>query len=146
MAIKINNNSDNSGINFSKSKEVVKGLLALFKIPSIPAPPVSKRTAVSAVLRSGLSASDMASEIISRQKDAGALIGPNDDGSENIAEAMEVVRCQVIIEHIMKNCRVTVTSLPGQQITASGVTPPGGGPVTTVGTVLSTGTAYGVLS
>ena len=86
---KINKNSSgNSGIDFSKAKEVISSLLSLFKTPTTPAPPVAKRTALSATLRPGLSSSKITANIIKRQSDAGALVGPNDDGSENISEKM----------------------------------------------------------
>lgn len=143
---KINKNNENNNINFSKAKDVVKGLLALFKIPTIPAPPVSKRTCLSATLRSGLSAKKIAAEIIKNQEDAGAIIGPNDDGSDNIAEQMELIRVQAIIDAIMRDARITIVNLPGQSITASGVTPPGGGPVQVVGTSITTSNGYGVIT
>ncbi|MDB4326335.1 hypothetical protein N9966_00820 [bacterium] len=144
---KINkSNSSNGGIDFTKAKDVIGALVGLFKVPSLPAPPVSKRTALSSVLRSGLSPSKIAGEIIKRQSEAGAVIGANDDGSENIAEKMERIRVEEIVSAIISDCRVTIINLPGQKITASGVTPPGGGPVQVVGTSLTTSNGYGVLS
>ena len=71
---KINKNSgENSGIDFTKVSSVISALVSLFKVPTLPAPPVSKRTALSAVLRSGLSPTKIAGEIIKRQSEAGAL-------------------------------------------------------------------------
>lgn len=144
---KINKNSnENFGIDFTKVKDVIGALVSLFKIPSLPAPPVSKRTAISATLRPGLSSSKIAGDIIKRQAEAGAIIGANDDGSENIAEKMERIRVEEIVSAIVSDARVTIINLPGQSITASGVTPPGGGPVQVVGTTLTTSNGYGVLS
>lgn len=143
---KINRNSDLSNIDFSKAREVIKALLFLFKIPPIPAPPVSKRTSLSSVLRPGLSPSKIAGEIIKRQSEAGAFIGANDDGTENISEKMERIRIEEIVNAIIRDARVTIVNLPGQKITASGVTPPGGGPVQVVGTSITTSNGYGVLS
>lgn len=143
---KINRNSDLSNIDFSKAREVIKALLFLFKIPPIPAPPVSKRISLSAVLRPGLSPAKIAGEIIKRQSEAGAFIGANDDGTENISEKMEKIRIEEIVNAIIRDSRVTIVNLPGQKITASGVTPPGGGPVQVVGTSITTSNGYGVLS
>ena len=144
---KINKNSSgNSGIDFTKAKEVITALIGLFKIPTLPAPPVSKTTAISATLRSGLSAKKIAGKIIERQSEAGAIIGVNDDGSKNIAEAMELIRVEEIINALLRDGRITIVNLPGQTITASGVTPPGGGPVQVVGTSLTTSNGYGVIT
>ncbi len=144
---KINKNSgENSGIDFTKVASVISALVSLFKVPTLPAPPVSKRTALSAVLRSGLSPTKIAGEIIKRQSEAGAIIGANDDGSENIAEKMERIRVEEIISALITDGRVTIINLPGQKITASGVTPPGGGPVQVLGTSLTTSNGYGVIT
>jgi len=149
MAVQVKTNSksgSNSGIDFSKAKEVIRALLNLFKVPSLPAPPVSKRIALSAVLRPGLSATKITGEIIKRQAEAGAIIGPNDDGSENISEKMERIRVEEIVKAIVSDARITIINLPGQRVTASGVTPPGGGPVQVLGTSLTTSNGYGVIS
>jgi len=149
MAIQVKTNTksgSNEGIDFTKARAVIRALLNLFKVPSIPAPPVSKTIALSAVLRPGLSASKIASEIIKRQSDAGAITGPNDDGTENISEKMERIRVEEIVNAIIADARITIINLPGQTISASGVTPPGGGPVQVVGTSLTTSNGYGVMS
>lgn len=149
MAVQVKTNTksgSNEGIDFSKAKQVISALLNLFKVPSIPAPPVSKTIALSAVLRPGLSATKITTNIIKRQTEAGALIGPNDDGSESEAEKMERIRVEEIVNAIISDSRITIINLPGQTITASGVTPPGGGPVQVVGTSLTTSNGYGVIS
>jgi hypothetical protein len=144
---KINKNSKQDGdVNFNSAKSVISALLNLFKVPPIPAPPVSKRTALSSVLRPGLSPSKIASQIIKRQAEAGAFIGDNDDGTQNISEKMELIRVEEIVNALINDTRVTIVNLPGQKITASGVTPPGGGPVQVVGTSITTSNGYGVLS
>lgn len=144
---KINfNSSGNGGIDFSKARVVIEALIALFKIPTLPAPPVSKRVALSATLRSGLSPAKIAGEIIKRQSEAGAILGANDDGTENIAEKMERIRVEEIVNALIRDGRITIVNLPGQKITASGVTPPGGGPVQVVGTSITTSNGYGVIT
>lgn len=143
---KINKNSDgDSGIDFTKAKEVIAALVGLFKVPTLPAPPVSKRTALSATLRSGLSPTKIAGEIVKRQSEAGAIIGANDDGSENIAEKMERIRVEEIVNALITDGRVTIVNLPGQTINASGVGNLGG-PVPVVGQTTTTSNGYGVIT
>lgn len=143
---KLNKISELNNVNFTKAREVVEALLALFKLPTLPAPLVSKRVCLSASLRSGLSAKKIAAEIIKNQGEAGALIGPNDDGTDNISEKMEYIRVKAIIDALLTDARVTITSLPGTRVVVTGVTPPGGGPVTAYGNSVNTGTGYGTLS
>ena len=143
---KINKNSGgDSGIDFTKAKEVIGALVGLFKVPTLPAPPVSKRTALSATLRSGLSPTKIAGEIVKRQSEAGAIIGANDDGSENIAEKMERIRVEEIVNALITDGRITIVNLPGQTISASGVGNLGG-PVPVVGQTTTTSTGYGVIT
>jgi hypothetical protein len=143
---KINKNSGgDSGIDFTKAKEVIGALVGLFKVPTLPAPPVSKRIALSATLRSGLSPTKIAGEIVKRQSEAGAIIGANDDGSENIAEKMERIRVEEIVNALITDGRITIVNLPGQTISASGVGNLGG-PVPVVGQTTTTSTGYGVIT
>lgn len=134
----------NVNIDFSKAREVIGALLALFKVPSIPAPPINKRQALSATLRPGLSPTKIAANIIKRQSEAGAIIGVNDDGSANISEKMELIRVEEIIKAIVSDARVTVVNLPGQTVKSEGGN--AGGPIVTIGTTLTTSTAYGVMT
>lgn len=133
-----------SEVDFTKAKSVIEGLLKLFTIPSIPSPPVTKKENLSSVLRPGLSPIKIATNIIKRQSEAGAFVGANDDGSANISEKMELIRVEEIINAILLDAKVTVVNLPGQTVKTEGVSP--AGPVTTVGTTLTTSNAYGVIS
>lgn len=123
---------------FTNSKSVIATLKALFKVPNIPSPPLTKRQTLSAILRPGLSATKIASEIISRQSQAGAIIGVNDDGSANISEKMEVIRVEEIIKAILLDGKITITTIPGQQTTPV----VNGAPAV----IVSTGVGYGVMS
>lgn len=138
-----NKTNDLPDIDYTKAPQVVKALLSLFKLPVTPAPPVSKIQTLSTKLRPGLSSSKIATNIIKRQTEAGAIIGPNDDGTENIAEKMELIRVEEIVSAIVSDARITVTSLPGQTITATGGN--AGGPVQVVGKVVSLGNATGLI-
>tara|TARA_B100000927_G_scaffold240906_1_gene202286 strand:- start:496 stop:927 length:432 start_codon:yes stop_codon:yes gene_type:complete len=141
---KVESNTSESNIDFSKAKEVIRALINLFKVPSTPAPPVSKQVALSAVLRPGLDYNKIAANIISESSKVGVIIGENDDGSDNISEKMEFIRVKAICEAIISDARITIINLPGQQITATGGN--AGGPVQVYGTSLTTSTGYGVMS
>jgi hypothetical protein len=95
-----------------------------------------------AINKNGLSARDIAKEIIVRQSEAGAPIGPLADGSDNVAEKMELIRMEVLIEHIIRNAKITVVLPPGIPIFGVGLDAMGT-PVTVQGvtTGLATGTA-----
>lgn len=140
----INPNVDlNVNIDFSKSSEVIKALLKLFKIPSLPAPTVTKVQSLSASLRPGLSATKIAANIIKRQSEAGAPTGNLDDGSENISEKMEVIRVEEIINALISDARITVTLYPGQTIQATGGN--AGGPIVVIGQTLTLGKGTGII-
>ena len=59
---------------------------------------------------------------------------------------MERIRVEEIVNALIRDGRITIVNLPGQKITASGVTPPGGGPVQVVGTSITTSNGYGVIT
>lgn len=141
---KINKTSTgDSNIDFTKAAEVIKSLLKLFKVPSLPAPNVSKVQTLSSTLRPGLSPTKIAANIIKRQSEAGAPIGVLSDGSDNISEKMELIRVEEIINAIISDARVTVTVLPGQSIQGSGAN--AGGPVVVVGQTLTLGKGTGLI-
>lgn len=127
----------NENIIFSNAKSVIQGLLTLFKTPNIPGTPLTKTQVLSSALRPGLSPTKIASEIIKRQSEAGAIIGVNDDGSANISEKMELIRVEEIINAILLDSKIKVTIVPGQ-ITG----PTGGGAPTTI---VSFGDGYGLI-
>lgn len=83
--------------------------MARIPFPSIPA----VLLACSVVKRPGLSAMLMASEIIRRYPEAGAYSGPLPDGSQNVSEALEVIRCETIVDMIKKDAKVEAVIAPG---------------------------------
>lgn len=94
----------------------------------------------SAVKRPGLSAMMIASNIIRRQSEAGAPVGPAADGSRNIAEAMEVIRVEELLKAIHLDGKVEIAIPPGG-ITSVGTGANAGGPVvvTSINTAPVTG-------
>ena len=81
-------------------------------LPSVPAILI----ACSVIQRPGLSAMMMASEIIRRQAEAGAYFGKLPDGSDNIMEAMERIRCEVIVNAIKNDLKIETSINPGSII------------------------------
>ena len=113
-------------MNIEKICEKISNLLNKARIPLIPIPSVM--LICSAINRPGLSAMMIASNIIRRQSEAGAPIGPNIDGSRNIAEAMEVIRVEEILKAIHLDGKVEIAIPPGG-ITSVGSGANSGGPV-----------------
>lgn len=82
----------------------------------------------SAIKRPGLSAMMIASRIIKRQSEAGAPFGAAADGSANIAEAMERIRVEEMVNALKMESRVQIgMPIGGVQIMATGAN--SGGPV-----------------
>ena len=81
-------------------------------LPSVPAILI----ACSVIQRPGLSAMMMASDIIRRQAEAGAYFGKLPDGSDNIMEAMERIRCEVIVNAIKNDLKIETSITPGSII------------------------------
>ena len=82
----------------------------------------------SAIKRPGLSAMMIASRIIKRQSEAGAPFGAAADGSANVAEAMERIRVQEMVNALKMESRVQIgMPIGGVQIMATGAN--SGGPV-----------------
>lgn len=65
------------------------------------------------VTRPGLSSIMTTSNILRRQAEAGAYSGPLRDGSANIAEAMERVRVEEIINAIKSDLKIEISIPPG---------------------------------
>lgn len=92
--------------------------------------------------KSGLSAREVAKNIITRQAEAGAPVGNLADGSESISEKMEYIRAEEIIKHFIQNAKILVTIPAGTPIQGQGIGADGI-PVAVTGIVsgIATGTA-----
>jgi hypothetical protein len=81
--------------------KVTEILLGVFNLPSTPLTPMPPPILLTgANMRPGLSARNIAARIIARQSEAGAPVGALADGSQNVAEAMEVIRVEEIISAV----------------------------------------------
>lgn len=89
----------------------------------------------SAVKRPGLSAILIASNIIRRASEAGAIPGPAADGGRNVAEAMERIRAEEYVNAIKRDLRIQV-GIPMGAINIMGTcqTPAGPGTIQGINT------------
>lgn len=78
-------------------------------LPSLPAALVAR----GAICRPGMSPMMMASTIIRRSIEAGVTPGPLASGAQNKMEAMERIRCEVIVNAIKNDMKITTAAAPG---------------------------------
>lgn len=98
----------------------------------------------SAINRPGLSSMLIASNIIRRQSEAGAPMGPAKDGGANIAEAMERIRVEEIIKAIKMDSKVQIgIPIGGIQFTGTGAN--AGGPVVISGFNINSPHGIGII-
>ena len=123
------------------SKAIEKAITAarapLTKIPAVI-------LVCSAIQRPGLSAKTIAANIIRRQTEAGAPVGRAKDGSQNIAEAMEVIRVEEIVKALKMDARVDV-ALPLGALQVAGTVETAAGPGTFNGTNVNIPGFHGIL-
>jgi hypothetical protein len=115
--------------------EFILSVINSAKTPALPIP--AALVLKGGFLKSGLSARDMAKEIIFRQQEAGAPIGNLASGAENVSEKMERIRMEVITKHLLENAKFTVALPPGLPVTATGASPLG--PVVVQGVTVGLG-------
>lgn len=128
-------------MDISKITEV---LISAFNMPSAPVSPIPPVLVLSgANLRTGMSARNIAARIISRQSEAGAPVGPMPDGSPNVAEAMEVIRVEELLNSLITESKLEIVIYPGVPVTAVGANV--GGPVVVNGATTSYGKGVGVI-
>lgn len=112
----------NSGFNLGSISGILNIVLSAFSIPQTPVAPLPPPLImIGAKLRPGLSAQSIASEIISKQSNAGRVVGDVFADGPNVEEAMEVIRVQAIIDAILNEAKVDVVIPPGVSVTTVGV-------------------------
>jgi hypothetical protein len=129
-------------INIDQIVATIFSIINLGKTPALPIPPPLVLTG--GFTRTGMSARDMAKEVILRQQEAGVPIGNLPSGAENISEKMERIRMEVIIKHLLENAKFTVVIPAGVPVTATGASPVG--PVVVQGVTVGLGTGTAVMS
>ena len=125
-------------------KKILSIISGAFNTPQAPISPLpAPLLMVGANQRTGLSAQAIASRIISRQGEAGCVVGTNIDGSPNIAEAMEVIRVEEIIQALITEAKIEIVLPPGLTISAIGAN--AGGPIVVNGATIMFGIGSGVI-
>ena len=124
---------------------IINMIIALFNKPKPPVVPLPPALILSgANLRPGVSASEIASRIITRQTDAGLVVGNVFADNANKSEAMEVIRIEEIINAILNEAKVEIVIPPGITVQTLGIINPSGS-VTSYGTTTSIAVGSGVL-
>jgi hypothetical protein len=129
-------------ISIDKIIEIIMGVIKSGKTPALPIP--APLVLTGGFTRTGMSARDMAKEVIIRQQEAGAPIGNLPSGAENVSEKMERIRMEVIVEHLLENAKFTVVLPAGIPVTAVGASPLG--PVVVQGVTTGLGIGTSVIS
>jgi hypothetical protein len=111
-----------SGFNLNSINGVMNTILAAFNIPSPPVAPLPPPLITfGAKLRPGLSAQSIAAEIISKQSDAGRVVGDVFADGPNVEEAMELIRVKAIVDALLTEAKVDVVINPGISVSTVGV-------------------------
>jgi hypothetical protein len=135
----------NNGYNLNSINGLLNVILAAFSVPEPPIAPLPPQLVlVGAKLRPGLSAQGIASEIISKQSDAGRVTGDVFADGPNVEESMELIRTQAIINALLTEAKIEVVLPPGIQVVTVGVGNLGA-PVISLGTTTTIGIADGVI-
>ena len=133
-----------SGFNLSSMNGILNLILSAFQIPETPVEPLPPPLVmVGDKLRHGLLAQPIASEIISKQSDAGRVVGNVFADGPNVEEAMELIRIQEIINAILTQSKVEVVIPPGISVIAAGGN--AGGPVVCLGVTTSKAIGDGII-
>lgn len=131
--------------NLSSISSVLNIILSAFSIPKAPVTPLPPPLLlVGANLRSGVTPSSIASRIISRQSEAGMVVGDVFGDGPNTAEAMELIRIEEIINALLTEAKIEVVIPPGVAVTTVGVGNLGA-PVLSQGTTTSIAVGSGVI-
>ena len=97
-------------------------ITAAFSIPKEPVTPLPPPLLmVGAQLRPGVTSSEIAYRIISRQSEAGLVVGDVFGDGPNTAEAMEVIRIEEIMNALLTEAKIEVVIPPGISVTTIGV-------------------------
>jgi hypothetical protein len=143
----ITNIDDIGGIETTNGSigNIIDIILSVFNLANEPLPPLPPPLLLTgANLRPGLSVTDIASRIISRQSDAGLQVGDVFGDGPNVAEKMELIRIEEIVNALQTEAKIEICIPPGLPVTTIGV---GflGIPVISNGTSTTIGSGAGVI-
>lgn len=132
-------------LNFNSINSVLNLILAAFKIPKPPVSPLPPPLLLTGgQLRPGVTATEVASRIISRQSESGAVVGDVFNDGDNVAEAMELIRVQEIMDALLTEAKIEVVIPPGIPVTTIGIGNLGA-PVVSNGSTTSFASGWGVI-
>jgi hypothetical protein len=131
-------------VDFSDINELIKFLNSLLdkgisKPANIPAPLIL----LGADNKKGLSVRDITKEILNKRQKLGLPVGLLPDGSESLNDKGLYIIVETIVEHIIKNAKVTVVIPAGVPVTTTGVAL--GVPVVSQGTTTSYAIGKGII-
>jgi len=124
---------------------IIAGFGAVLALSSIGGPPPipTPLILVGIPLRTGLSPTKIASNIISRKSEAGLPVGALPSGAVNPDEIMERIRIEEIVKALQQDAKISVAIPPGITLTAAGVSP--AGPVSVFGSTITFTKGYGII-
>jgi hypothetical protein len=126
-------------------KNIMKIIKTAFKSPKKPLTPLPPPLILTgANLRTGLSVSDIASRVISRQLEAGAPVGDIFSENGNISELMEVIRIDEIVNALILESKIEIVIPPGIPITSVGLGNMGA-PIISKGATIGIASGQGVI-
>ena len=138
-------NNENSDFFSGGISEIINLILGAFNSVNIPLPQLPPPLLlVGAQLRPGLSTSDIAARIISRQSEAGLQVGNVFGDGPNTAEAMELIRVEEIVNALQTEAKIDVAIPPGIGVTTIGTGPTG--PIISQGATTAVVNASGILT
>lgn len=130
---------------FGSIGNILNIISAAFKVPDTPITPLPPPLLlIGGILRPGLSADEIAANIISRQSEAGLIPGKIFGDGENSIELMERIRIQEIINALMLKAKIEVVIPPGVSVQSVGIGNLGA-PVISLGTTTTIGSGFGVI-
>lgn len=132
-------------INFRDINSIIEGFDKVLSLSSVgsPIPIPTPLILIGVPKRSGLSATKIATRIISRKGEAGLPVGALPSGSASPDEIMERIRIEEIINALQEDAVISVAIPPGITLTAAGASP--SGPVNVFGSTITLTKAYGVI-
>lgn len=126
-------------------QNVIDVILGAFKAPKPPVSPLPPPLLlIGGTQRPGVTASEIASRIISRQSEAGLIVGDVFEDGPNTAEAMELIRIEEIINSLLTEAKIEIVIPPGVQVMTTG-TGNLGAPVISMGATTNIAVGYGVI-
>jgi hypothetical protein len=140
----LNVNKENN-FDLTSMSGVLNMILNAFKLPQTPVEPLPPPLIMAgATLRPGISSKELASRVISRQSEAGFLVGDVFDDGPNSSEALIAIQNEEIINSLLNESVVNVVIPPGVGVVGVG-TGNLGAPIVIQGFTTTMGVGNGVI-